>query len=112
MVNGKTMPITWNFRVEVGHIVLSCSTRAVDIVAGGKGELHILEDNSPLDDSSSGTDISKGSTIKIDGQRLYNLIENQEYGNHQIAIEIAVEISRYTLSHSVKASHPYLFQYS
>ena len=75
---------------EVGRIVLSYSAKAVNIVAGGKGELHILEDNSPLDDSSSGTDIfSEDGTVKIDGQRLYNIVEHEEYGNHQIAIEIA-----------------------
>src|ERR671917_1097007 len=39
---------------EVGRIVLSYSAKAVNIVAGGKGELKILEDNSSLDDSSSG----------------------------------------------------------
>jgi thiol-disulfide isomerase/thioredoxin len=75
---------------EVGRIVLSYSAKAVNIVAGGKGELHILEDNSPLDDSSSGTDISENGTVKIDGQRLYNIVEHEEgYGNHQIAIEVA-----------------------
>lgn len=74
---------------EVGRIVLSYSAKAVNIVAGGKGELHILEDNSPLDDSSSGTDISENGTVKIDGQRLYNVVEHEEYGNHQIAIEVA-----------------------
>jgi thiol-disulfide isomerase/thioredoxin len=74
---------------EVGRIVLSYSAKAVNIVAGGKGELHILEDNSPLDDSSSGTDISEDGTVKIDGQRLYNVVEHEEYGNHQIAIDVA-----------------------
>ncbi|MDQ3837567.1 MAG: thioredoxin family protein [Thermoproteota archaeon] len=73
---------------EVGRIVLSYSAKAVNIVAGGNGELHILEDNDPLNSSSSGIDISKDSTVKIDGQRLYNIVEHQEYGNHQIAIEI------------------------
>ena len=74
---------------EVGRIVVSYSAKAVNIVAGGNGELHVLEDNSPLDSSSSGTDISKDNTVKIDGQRLYNVIGHQDYGNHQIAIEIS-----------------------
>lgn len=74
---------------EVGRIVLSYSAKAVNIVAGGKGELHILEDSAPLDYSSSGTDISEDGTVKIDGQRLYNIVEHEEYGNHQIAIEVA-----------------------
>src|ERR687896_455548 len=75
---------------EVGRIVLSYSAKAVNIVAGGKGELHILEDSSPIYDGSSGTDISEDGTVKIDGQRLYNVVEHEEgYGNHQIAIEVA-----------------------
>jgi thiol-disulfide isomerase/thioredoxin len=74
---------------QVGHIVLSYSAKAVNIVAGGKGELRILEDSSPLDNSSRGTDISKDGTVKVDGQRLYNVVEHEDYGNHQIAIEVA-----------------------
>ena len=72
-----------------GHIVLSYSAKAVNIVAGGKGELRILEDSSPLDNSSRGTDISKDGTVKVDGQRLYNVVEHEDYDNHQIAIEVA-----------------------
>ncbi|HEU0143581.1 MAG TPA: thioredoxin family protein [Nitrososphaera sp.] len=74
---------------EVGRIVLSYSAKAVNIVAGGKGELHIFEDSSPIDDNSSGMDISEDGTVKIDGQRLYNIVEHEEYGNHQITIEVA-----------------------
>jgi thiol-disulfide isomerase/thioredoxin len=74
---------------EVGRILLSYSAKAVNIVAGGKGELHILEDNLPLDNSSTGTDISKDGAVKIDGQRLYNIVKHEGYGNHQIAIDVA-----------------------
>jgi thiol-disulfide isomerase/thioredoxin len=74
---------------QVGYIVLSYSAKAVNIVAGGKGELHILEDNSPLDYSTRGTDISEDGTVKIDGQRLYNVVEHGDYGNHQVAIKVA-----------------------
>ena len=73
---------------EVGRIVLSYSAKAVNIVAGGSGELHILEDNSKLDERSSGTDISEDDTVKIDGQRLYNIVGHEQYGNHSIAIEV------------------------
>ncbi len=73
---------------EIGRIVLSYSAKAVNIVAGGMGELHILENNSPLDDNSSGTDISADGTVKIDNQRLYNIVEHEGYGNHQISIEV------------------------
>ncbi|MBD0299272.1 MAG: thiol-disulfide isomerase, partial [Nitrososphaera sp.] len=75
---------------EVGRIVLSYSAKAVNIVAGGKGELHILEGSSSIDDNSSGMDISEDGTVKIDGQRLYNIVEHKEYGsNHLITIEVA-----------------------
>jgi thiol-disulfide isomerase/thioredoxin len=76
---------------EVGHIVLSYSAKAVNIVAGGSGKMHILEEdnnNSHPDDSSRGTDVSQDSTVKINGQRLYNVVMHEEYGNHQIAIDV------------------------
>jgi thiol-disulfide isomerase/thioredoxin len=76
---------------EVGHIVLSYSAKAVNIVAGGSGKMRILEEdnnNSHPDDSSRGTDVSQDSTVKINGQRLYNVVMHEEYGNHQIAIDV------------------------
>jgi thiol-disulfide isomerase/thioredoxin len=74
---------------EVGQIVLSYSAKAVNIVAGGSGNLRILEDNShPDDDRSRGTDVSEDNTVKIDGQRLYNVMMHEEYGDHQIAIDV------------------------
>jgi thiol-disulfide isomerase/thioredoxin len=80
-------------RSEVGHIVLSYSAKAVNIVAGGSGgKLHILEDNnnnSHPDDVSRGTDVSEDNTVIINGQRLYNVMTHEEYGNHQIAISVA-----------------------
>jgi thiol-disulfide isomerase/thioredoxin len=82
--NGDQMEL----QSEVGRIVLSYSAKAVNIVAGGGGELHILEDNSKLDERSSGTDISEDDTVKIDGQRLYNIVGHEQYGNHDIAIEV------------------------
>ena len=73
---------------EVGQIVLSYSAKAVNIVAGGSGNLRILEDNSHPDDRSMGTDVSEDNTVKIDGQRLYNVVMHEEYGDHQIAIDV------------------------
>jgi thiol-disulfide isomerase/thioredoxin len=75
---------------EVGQIVLSYSAKAVNVVAGGSGKLIILEDNnSRLNESSRGTDVSEDSTVNIDGQRLYNVVMNREYGNHQMVIDVA-----------------------
>jgi thiol-disulfide isomerase/thioredoxin len=79
-------------RSEVGHILLSYSAKAVNIVAGGSGQLRILEDNNNnnlhSDDVSRGTDVSEDGTVKINGQRLYNVVTHEEYGNHQIAIDV------------------------
>ena len=87
-VNGKTTTTIWSLQSEVGRILLPYSAKAVNIVAGGSGELNILEDNSKLDNSSRGTDISEDGTVKIDGQRLYNIVGHEQYGNHNIAIEV------------------------
>ncbi|HET6808025.1 MAG TPA: thioredoxin family protein [Nitrososphaera sp.] len=86
---GKNNADHMELQSEVGRIVLSYSAKAVNIVAGGKGELHILEDSSPIDHNSTGMDISEDGTVKIDGQRLYNVVEHEGYGNHQITIEVA-----------------------
>lgn len=76
---------------EVGHIVLSYSAKAVNVVAGGSGKLRILEDNNSrlVDESSRGTDVSENNTVNIDGQRLYNVVMHKEYGNHQMMIDVA-----------------------
>ena len=74
---------------DVGRIVLSYSAKAVNIVAGGNGELGILADNFPLNSSLGGMDVSEDGIVKIDGQRLYNIIAQEDYGSHQIAIEVA-----------------------
>jgi hypothetical protein len=72
-----------------GRIILSYSAKAVNIVAGGSGgKLHIMDDNSQLDSSSRGTDVSEDNTVSINGQRLYNIVMHKEYGNHQIAIDV------------------------
>ena len=74
---------------DVGRIVLSYSAKAVNIVAGGNNsELHIFEDDSQLNSSSRGMDVSEDGIVKIDGQRLYNIITQEDYGNHQVAIEV------------------------
>jgi thiol-disulfide isomerase/thioredoxin len=74
---------------ETGRIVLSYSAKAVNIVAGGSGELYISEDGSDLNASSRGQDVSEDGRVAIDGQKLYNLATHEEYGKHQIVIEVA-----------------------
>jgi thiol-disulfide isomerase/thioredoxin len=76
---------------EHGRIVLSYSAKAVNIVAGGSGELHISEDGSELTAGSRGSDVSEDGTITINGQKLYNLAMHEGYGKHQIVIDVEGE---------------------
>jgi thiol-disulfide isomerase/thioredoxin len=73
---------------ETGKIVLSYSAKAVNIVAGGTGQLHISEDGADLAASSRGSDVSEQGAVKIDGQKLYNLAMHDGYGDHQIVIDV------------------------
>ena len=74
---------------ELGRILTTRDLlRQSTLLQAGAGELNILEDNSKLDNSSRGTDISEDGTVKIDGQRLYNIVGHEQYGNHNIAIEV------------------------
>jgi len=72
-----------------GRIVLSYSAKAVNIVAGGSGDLYISEDGSNLTGSSRGFDVSEQNAASIDGQKLYNLVMHEEYGRHQLVIDVA-----------------------
>ena len=71
-----------------GRIVLSYSAKAVNIVAGGKGDLYISEDGSNLTGSSRGLDVSEQGAVSIDGQKLYNLVMHEQYGKHQLVIDV------------------------
>jgi thiol-disulfide isomerase/thioredoxin len=73
---------------EEGRIVLSYSAKAVNIVAGGTGDLRISEDGSNLTDSSRGLDFSENGMAAVNGQKLYNLAMHEEYGKHQIVIDV------------------------
>ena len=71
---------------QVGKIVLSYSAKSVNIVAGGKGELHIIEDQVQLTGDGRGSDVSESGQVDVDGQRLYNIAMHDNYGNHTIEI--------------------------
>lgn len=74
---------------ESGRIVLSYSAKAINIVAGGSGELQISEDGLDLTGSSRGQDVSEDGAVAVDGQKLYNLAMHEEYGRHQIVIDVS-----------------------
>jgi thiol-disulfide isomerase/thioredoxin len=92
---------------ETGRIVLNYTAKSVNIVAGGTpgttGRVSVDNFTNMLDRPSSsssaaslqkeeqglGTDISDGtSQFSIDGQRLYNLINNNQYGKHVVTIDV------------------------
>lgn len=72
---------------QAGRIVLSYSAKVVNIVAGGTGKLYISENGENLTGSSRGLDVSERGEVAIDGQRLYNLVTHDGYGNHQLVID-------------------------
>jgi thiol-disulfide isomerase/thioredoxin len=72
-----------------GKIILSYSSKSVNIVAGGKGEITVKEDgkNTQTDNPFKGNDLDTEGKLNIDGQRLYNIAEHADYGSHQIEIK-------------------------
>jgi thiol-disulfide isomerase/thioredoxin len=74
---------------EEGRIVLSYSAKAINIVAGGNGTLHVSEDGSSLTAISRGLDVMEDGAAAVDGQKLYNLATHHDYGKHQIVIDVA-----------------------
>ena len=71
-----------------GKITLVYSAKSVNIVAGGKGQVTVGEDGKGVqtNNSSKGNDTDAEGKLSIDGQRLYNIADNTNYGNHQIEI--------------------------
>ncbi len=72
---------------EKGRIMLKYSAKSVNIVASGNAELSITLDGKPINEKDYGTDLSNG-LIRIDEQRLYNIIKSSSYGKHTLEIDI------------------------
>jgi thiol-disulfide isomerase/thioredoxin len=72
-----------------GKIILSYSSKSVNIVAGGKGEITVKEDgkNTQTDNPFKGNDLDTEGKLNIDGQRLYNIAEHADYGSHHLEIK-------------------------
>jgi thiol-disulfide isomerase/thioredoxin len=72
-----------------GKITLVFSAKSVNIVAGGKGQVTVREDGNGVqtNNSSKGNDTDAEGKLSIDGQRLYNIADNTNYGNHHIDID-------------------------
>ncbi len=74
-----------------GKIILDYSAKSINIVAGGEGEITVMEFRKDNQTSNpySGNDLDSEGKLTIDGQRLYNIGSHQDYGNHQIAIDVS-----------------------
>ncbi len=74
-----------------GKIILDYSAKSINIVAGGEGEVTVMEfgKNNQTSSPYSGNDLDSEGKLTIDGQRLYNIGSHQDYGNHQIAIDVS-----------------------
>lgn len=69
-----------------GNIVLTYSAKSVNIVAGGQGELKIVENDIQLTGDGRGSDVSDSGSVGVDGQRLYNIAKHDDYGTRTIEI--------------------------
>lgn len=71
-----------------GKIMLAYSAKSINIVAGGKGEAIVKEDGkgNQTNNTFKGNDVDAEGRLTVDGQRLYNIADHANYGNHQIEI--------------------------
>jgi hypothetical protein len=106
----KNNPDNIELQSEMGKIALNYSAKSVNIVAGGPlgatGRVSVDNFTNLIDGPMSflsslssnsqqevkerlGANISDGtSQFSIDSQRLYNLINNNEYGQHVVTIDV------------------------
>ena len=74
---------------ESGKIVLNFNAKQVNIVADESATLlHIEYDGKQIPEEVRGKDVSPDGTVKISEPRLYNLIDSQEEGPHEIIIQV------------------------
>ncbi len=84
----KNNPDSMELVGQNGKILLNYSAESVNIVAGGRGEITVMEDgkDNQTNDSSIGNDLNAQGKLNIDGQRLYNIADHTKYGNHYIDV--------------------------
>ena len=101
----KNNPDSMELQSDKGRIALLYYAKSVNIIAGGKGEGIVSNDNDDkvgaagymqaagnstanISDNSLGQDLSSDGSFRIDGQRLYNLAIHNNYAAHYILIDI------------------------
>lgn len=83
----KNNPDHMELQSNNGSILLKYNSKSVNIVAGGKGNFTVTQDGKLITNDLS-KDLSSNGKFMIDGQRLYNLATNREYGEHTIEIDV------------------------
>ena len=73
---------------DSGKIVLNFNAKQVNIVAEGNAQLNIQFDGGMIPKDSRGHDIDSNGNVMISEPRLYNLIEMNQEGPHEIIIEV------------------------
>src|SRR5918994_1347543 len=88
----KNNPDNMELKSDTGRIVLTYYGKSVNIIAGGKGEGVVSNDEGPAarltSNNSLGEDLSSDGSFRIDGQRLYNLAIHNNYTAHSIVIDV------------------------
>jgi thiol-disulfide isomerase/thioredoxin len=103
----KNNPGNIELQSNTGRIALIYYAKSVNIVAGGKGEGIVINDNdndehrvagangqvvlsasANMSNKSLGQDLSQNGSFTIDGQRLYNLAMHDDYDAHFIIIDV------------------------
>jgi thiol-disulfide isomerase/thioredoxin len=103
----KNNPDNMELQDDTGRIAFVYYAKSVNVVAGGKGEGIVSNDNdnykSGTDDGSGqaarnstanilynplGQDLSSDGSFTIDGQRMYNLAIHNNYAAHYILIDV------------------------
>jgi thiol-disulfide isomerase/thioredoxin len=83
-----------------GRIILRYSARAVNIVAGSDdvARVRVLLDGVPLGEKSKGSDIGDDGVTFIGESRLYNLVFDEDYGEHTLDLEVENGFKIYTFT--------------
>ena len=73
---------------DSGTIVLNFNAKQVNIVASENAILKIEYDGGQIPEQVRGQDVSPDGTVKISEPRLYNLIDSEQEGPHEIIIQV------------------------
>jgi len=88
----KNNPDNLELAGGAGKIILVYSSKSINIVAGGSGQVQVSEDGKTGSqgsvNSTGGSDVNSTGQFNIDGQRLYNIANHADYGNHYIVIDV------------------------